>query len=143
MRAFLYDLLTTDAELQSLFGWTLEEAQDRVIPRQSEESINIPAPYIVYGLGNNTNEALAEDTDHTAHRQFFQVWIYDEGGDYGLIDDAIPVVKRILVNAHDTVSKVTTILWLETSAEFYNETYNKLFRYIRFQAIVSEGKRAA
>jgi len=35
-----------------------------------------------------------------------------------------------------------TIRYLETSAEFSNQTYNTIFRYIRFQAIIAKGAAA-
>lgn len=142
MRVWLYDTLTSSLELQTYLGGTLEKAQERVKPRQSESvisNLNLPKPFLIIGLGNNTNESLAEDQDHTAHRQFFQVWIHDEGASYQQIDDMIAVVKKLLTNQQDPASMVTTVHWLETSQEFANETYNTIFRYIRFQAIISKG----
>lgn len=139
MRAWLYDRLVTDPDLQLLWGMTQVELADRVAPRESGEQVRTEFPYLIYGLGTNTNEALADDDDHEAHRQFFQVWIHDSGGSFGLIDDTVPIVKRRLVNASDPASRVTTVRWLETSGEFSNNTYGSLFRYLRFQAIISRG----
>ena len=139
MRAWLFDRLTTDEALQTKLGADLAELQQRVRPREASETINIPKPYLIYGMGNNTNEDLAEDRDHEAHRQFFQIWIHDEGGDYSVIDEIVEIVKDRLQNASDAASKVTMVRWLETSGEFANETYNTLFRYVRFQAIISKG----
>jgi hypothetical protein len=146
MRAWLYDLVCSDEALWPLIG--VEDfagAELHVTPRRGEESINLPKPFLVYGLGNATNEELADDdaNDHEAERQFFQVWIHDEGGDYGLIEQIIPVVKRRLIGASDVNSKVVTIRYLETSAEFSNATYNTIFRYIRFQAIIAKSGAAA
>jgi len=143
MRAWLYDLLVGSAELQVAMGYSADRMSAQVMPRRSQETFNILKPFIVYGLGNNTNEDLAEDTDHEAHRQFFQIWIHDDGGDFGRIDDIIEVVKRLLTNASSPVDHVTQVRWLETSQEFNNETYNTLFRYVRFQAIISKGKAVA
>jgi hypothetical protein len=145
MRAFLFDLLTTDQELWPLIGvGTLEQAQEQIMPRQSQENILARRPFLVYGLGNATNEQLADDDagDHEAERQFFQVWIHDEGGSYNLIEDIIPVVKRRLIGASHPPSKLVTIRYLETSGEFSNQTYNTIFRYIRFQAIIAKGAAA-
>lgn len=102
-------------------------------------SVNSPKPYIVYGLGNDTNEDLSEDSLHEAHRQFFQVWIHDEGASYDQVDDMVEIVKSRLKNASDKNSRITTVRWLETSQEFSNETLNTIFRYVRFQAIISKG----
>lgn len=139
MRTFLYDTLTQSEELQAFLGGSLETAKDRVIPRRSESTVNVPKPFIVYGLGNSTNEALAEDEDHTAYRQFLQIWFHDEGGSYLQIDAMIEVVKKLLVGQRNTAAMVTNLHWLENSQEFSNETYNTIFRYARFQAIISKG----
>lgn len=141
MRAFLYDTLTQSTELQTELGAADAAAMaNRVTPRQAQETINLPKPFLVYGLGNDTNEDLAEDDDHEAHRQFFQIWIHDEGGDYTKIDDIVDIVKKLFHGASHAASKISQIRWLETSQEFANETYNTLFRYIRFQAIISKGE---
>lgn len=139
MRAWLYDHLTLDPIIQGFLGGTLLSAQSRIFPRESMLSVNAEKPYLVYGLGNDSNEDLSEDPGHEAHRQFFQIWIHDEGGSYDVIDDMIPVIKASLQNASDPASNVTTVRWLETSQEFSNETLNTIFRYIRFQAIISKG----
>jgi hypothetical protein len=139
MRAWLYDHLTTDPDLIGALRTDVNGILTRVMPRVSQDTINIPKPFLVYGLGNNTNEDLAEDNDHEAHRQFFQVWIHDEGGDYGLIDDMVEIVKGAFQGKNHPPSNVTQVRWLETSGEFANETYNTIFRYVRFQAIISKG----
>ena len=98
---------------------------------------------MVFGLGNSTSEALVDSTaldpnDKDAERQFFQVWVHDDSESYSLIDSIVEKVKRRLIGASSTEHKVLTITYLETSAEFNNETYNTLFRYIRFQAIKTQ-----
>lgn len=138
MRAWLYDTLTLDPELQSMLGG-VEGITKRVMPRRSQTTIEGPRPFLIFGLGNNTNEDLGDPTanDVEADRQFFQIWIHDEdSGSYALIDDFIPVLKRVLVGATSPPDRIMTIAWLETSQEFNNETYHTLFRYIRFQAIL-------
>lgn len=140
MRAWLYDRLTTDPNLWPYLGGEFD-IQRRVMPRRSQENILGPRPFIIYGLGNTSNEQLGDSTaqDHEAYRQFFQIWIHDEGGSYFDIDDIVEVVKKRLEGASDPISHLTTVIWLETSQEFNNETYNTLFRYIRFQGIISQG----
>lgn len=140
MRAWLYDHLTTDEALMAYIGATPETITGRVRPREASETINIEPPFLIYGLGNATNEDLAEADDHQAERQFFQVWVHDRGGSYDRIDDIIEIVKARLRNASDPASKVMQVRYLETSAEFGNETYNTIFRYIRFQAIIGSSK---
>ena len=140
MRTWLYDHLTSYEPLQAFLGGTLESAQERIFPRESQSSIPVSAPFLMFGLGNETNEDLAEDVDHCASRQFFQIWVHDRAGSYTTIDDIIPVVKNRLIMASHPPSLVSQVRYLETSAEFSNETYNTIFRYIRFQAIISKGK---
>lgn len=143
MRAWLYDHLTTDPELQGFFGGPVG-ILERVMPRRSQGNILVPKPFLIYGLGNSTNEQLGDSTatdeeELQAERQFFQVWIHDEGGSYLQIDDIVAQVKKRLTGASDVPSRVNTVIYLETSQEFNNETYNTIFRYIRFQAIISQG----
>lgn len=141
MRTWLYDRFISDAELQSMLGG-VEAIKTRVLPRRSQtNTVDAQRPFLMYGLGNNTNEALSDSTanDVEAHRQFLQIWIHDEdSGSYSLVDDFIPVIKRILVGASSPENRIMTIAWLETSQEFHNETYNTLFRYLRFQAILGK-----
>ena len=130
MRAWLYDLIRTDPALQSELSLTEAQLTARVVPRESQDDFNLPKPFFVYGMGNVTNEDLAEDDDHEAYRQFFQVWIHDEGGDFSLIDDCVEIIKRRLIGASNAAAMVTLVKWLETSGEFSNQTYNTNFRYI-------------
>lgn len=140
MRVWLYDTLTQDTELQGMLGG-VEGIKTRVIPRRSQTSIEVQSPFLIYGLGNNTNEGLGDPTanDVDAHRQFFQIWIEEEdSGSYAKIDEFIPVIKRLLTGASSPENNIMTIAWLENSQEFNNETYNTLFRYMRFQAILGK-----
>jgi hypothetical protein len=144
MRAWLFDKLATDPALTQLLGG-VEEAATRIVPRQSRKTLP-PAlegkrPFLVFGLGNSTAEQLMDSTDPRAvdaERQFFQVWIHDEGGSFVRIDQMVPLVKKALVGGHDSVSNLMTVIYLETSQEFNNETYGTIFRYIRFQAILAK-----
>lgn len=139
MRAWLYDRLTTSSELQTFLGGS-EEILARVVPRRSQGNIEVKRPFLVFGLGNSSSEELRDSTaqdlgDPDAERQFFQVWIHDESMSFVQIDDMVEAVKRRLIGASDTAARILTVRYLETSAEFSNETYNTIFRYIRFQAV--------
>ena len=143
MRAWLYDTLVQHEPLQMKMSLTEPLMREHVMPRFTRHTINLSSPFLVYGMGSNSNENLAEDPDHIAHRQFFQIWIHDRGADFGVIDDIVEILKDLLIGASDAASKVTTVRWLETSAEFNNESYGTIFRYVRFQAIISKGSVAA
>lgn len=138
MRVWLYDTLTQYMPIQDALGGPTS-VLERIMPRSSRTNINVPKPFMIYGLGNNTNEDLGEESDHEAHRQFFQIWIHDEGGDYSLIDSLIVDTKNALRGQSSPAHNVMAVHWLETSGEFNNETYNTLFRYVRFQAIIGKG----
>jgi hypothetical protein len=141
MRVFLYDTLTADTNLQVLYGG-VEGIKTRVVPRASQKTVNIPRPFIIYGLGNSTAERLVDPTDPDAkdpEGQFSQIWVHDESGDYSLIDDTLELIKAALVGKGDPAHNVLTTLYLETSQEFVNDTYNTIFRYARFQHIIAKG----
>lgn len=142
MRAWLYDQLTTDSALADLWDVPLAGMTQRVYPRESKLLVPSSAskPFLMYGLGQTSPEDLAEADDHEAYRQFLQIWVHDEGGDYDLIDRSIEVIKARLKNASHPASMVVTVFWLENSQEFANETYGTIFRYSRFQAILAKGK---
>jgi hypothetical protein len=144
MRAWLYDTLITSADLQSDLGG-VEGIKDRVTPRRSQDEIvTLDAPFLVFGLGNSTSMGLCDSTandpqDRDADHQFFQVWVHDKGGSYVKIDDIIDKVIRLLRGAQSSADGIVTVNYLETSAEFNNETYGTNFRYIRFQAVKMNG----
>jgi hypothetical protein len=143
MRAWLFDRLTTSAALHAWAGVPDTAAMlDRVTARRGKETINLPKPFLIYGLGNDTNEQLGDPTadDVQAHRQFFQVWLHDSGPSYSLVDDGVKLVKDLLQGASSPTHKIITVNWLETSQEFNNETYNTIFRYVRFQAIIANAQ---
>lgn len=139
MRTWLYDTLTSDPSLQSYLGGSLVTARTRVVPRESRTTISLPKPFLIYGLGNETNEDLSEDPQHSASRQFFQVWVHDEGASYIKIDEMVEAVKETLKVVSSYSSEVISTRWLETSQEFANQTYNTIYRYARFQAILGKG----
>lgn len=139
MRTWLFNTLTQSVALQSLLSYDLATMKTHVIPRRSEGNFNLTKPFIVLGIGNATNEDLAEDQDHVAYRQFIQIWVHDEGGSYVRIDSILAEIKKLLVGQSDAATNLTNLVWLETSQEFSNETYNTIFRYHRFQGIISKG----
>ena len=138
MRVWLYDILHNAPALQGYYN-NLPLVNLDVFPRESLHDTVQRKPFIVYGLGNDTNEQLSEDKNHKAHRQFFQIWIHDDGGDYTRIDDLVEIVVNLLQGQAAPSYDITNVHWLETRQEFSDQTFNTLFRYIRFQAIISKG----
>lgn len=114
---------------------------DRVYPRESFDSSVIGKPYLVFGLGNSTNDDIAEE-DYLAERQFFQIWVHDEmteyGGSYLKINQIIPLVKQRLIGAKSPAQGIITTKYLETSGEFSQQTMGTIFKYVRFQSIIGK-----
>lgn len=96
---------------------------------------NLPKPYIVYHIGNTSDEVLAEN--HSAARHFFQIYVYDHLGDLQRIDDIIKAVKKALVGRGSEAEKIITIRFLGTSQDLDDNTMGAAFRYARFQMIAS------
>lgn len=144
MRSWLYDQLTGHEPLREWAGAAdLATMKEHVTPRRAQLTINLPRPFVIYGLGNSTNEGLADDEQVKAERQFFQIWLHDEGATYNRIDDGVEIVKDLFRGAFSKPHNINAVRYLETSQEFNNETYNTIFRYIRFQAIIATAEGAA
>lgn len=138
MRAWLYDELTQCEELWPFYGGE-EAIKDRVIPRRAKQTINVSdGGFIVFGLGHLSEEGLSEDPDFEMGRQFFQIWVHDPGPSYHKVDDIIPIIKKLFRGRGEASLGINQVRYLETSQEFNNETYNTIFRYIRFQAIITK-----
>lgn len=131
-RHFIWHTLNTPA-VQALVGGP---GDPRIFAKKTMTSSKENHPYIVYKLGNDSDEDFSEDTSIT--RQFFQVWVHDyfdgDTADYDRIDDVITQVKRAFKNAGG-VQGIWTTRFLETSQDLNDETLNTIFRYARFQLI--------
>lgn len=134
MRALIYDTLVGSTALAQ----EIPNLASRVLPRKSQGTIEGTRPFIVYGLGNATEENLTDETadEGWAERQFFQIWVHDETRSFVKIDRIVSEIKKLFNGLAPGVGEVLVIRYLETSQEFGNETYNTNFRYIRFQAVM-------
>jgi hypothetical protein len=112
----------------------------RVFSKKTMTSSVEQHPYLVFKLGNNTNEELAETVD--ASRQFVQVFVHDfsdkETGDYTKIDEIIASLKTSLVNQSSAEDGVLTVIYLETSQDLNDDTLNTVMKYVRFQLVMKE-----
>lgn len=129
VREFIQTTLKTDTDLLANHG-------GRVFQGQSMRTADLTKPFLVHKFGNDTTEDLAE-VDVTPHRQFFSVWIYDEIGDYVRIDNMITEVKKALsALCNSPINGIITIRYLEASQDLEDQTFNAIFRYVRFQLIM-------
>jgi hypothetical protein len=126
-RSWLYGLLKNDSVLHSFHG-------GQVFQSSGMTTANLKKPYLVYHIGNDTSEQLAED--HPAHRIFFQVYIHDEPGDYQKIDDIGDRVKVLLLGQGSPSNQIINTRFLECSQDLSDETLRTIFRYLRFQWIL-------
>ena len=127
MRTWLHQTLKNDLPLIELFG-------DRFFQGESMRSSVVVKPFLVYTIGNATDVLLSEEPD-TPERQFFQIYIHDEGADYTRIDEGVKRVKKLLRHQQNAEAGIIDIIYLETSRDLDDVTMNTILRYIRFQAI--------
>lgn len=132
-RTWLYNKLTDPSAtvLRSQVGL-------RIFAKKGMQSSIETTPYIVFKLGNDTNESLAESLD--VHRQYFQIFVHDysdgEVGDYLRIDAIIKELKKLLHNASSAPDGVISVQYLETSQDLDDHTLGTVMKYMRFQSWV-------
>lgn len=124
-RTFVYSMLTTHAPLTALVG-------NRVYQQNSLLSAQTTKPYLVYTFGNNTDEGMGDPDSFRPGRQFGQVYIHDEPGDYSRIDDIVVALKNAFL-ATPPSGNVCGIQYLETSRDLDDSTLESIMRYVRFQ----------
>lgn len=136
-RTFLWKRLTSSAPLLALVGGA---TNPRIFAKKSMTSSREEHPFIVYKLGNETNEELSEESDIS--RQYLQIWVHDysdqQVSDYARIDRVLTEIRRTLKNAGSGKDGVWTTLYIETSQDLNDDTLNTVFRYARFLVIKEE-----
>lgn len=128
-RTWLYGKLTSTPQVGG-----------RVFAKKTMTSSIEQHPYMVFKLGNNTNEELAETVD--ASRQFIQIFVHDysdkDVADYTKIDEIIASLKTSLVNQSSSEDGILTVIYLETSQDLNDDTLNTVMKYVRFQLVMKE-----
>lgn len=138
MRTWLNQRILADGPLVALLELKPSEvAEDRVFSAGSLTSVSTPKPFIVHLMGNSTDAGLAEE-DADAQRQFWQIWVHDEPADYTRIDAIHERLKIIFKNAADPASWVQTTFHLERSRDFDDQVLGTIFKYARFQSILTK-----
>lgn len=130
VRQFVFETLKNDAVLRPLVA-------ERVFQGESLNHSTQVKPFLVYRLGNDTSELLAE-VDTTAHRQFLQVYVHDEPADYSRIDQMCDGVRGAFRAVNGSgVEGIYTVTYLETSRDLDDPVLATIFRYVRFQLVMS------
>lgn len=130
-RAWVHGRLRDDPDLAAVVG-------GRVIQQGAVLSAQAVKPYLVHHFGNNTDEGMYDEDSFKPNRQFLQVFIHCLQGDYGPIDDIMPLVKAALTGRDNRPASLIHVQYLETSQDLQDDQLQTYFRYMRFQLINSE-----
>ena len=95
----------------------------------------VPKPYLVHHFGNSTDEGMYDQDNFKPSRQFLQVFIHCPQGDYGPIDDIMPLVVEALTSRVGRPAQLIHVQYLETSQDLQDDLLQTYFRYMRFQLI--------
>jgi len=133
LKPWVYDLLTTDLELKEFFS-------EQVFALESLTSGKIKSfPYVMYGLGLDEAEDLAEEDDNTS-RQVLRIWVHDQrtakGASYKKVNEGIALLKLKLKNQRSPENGLILLRYLTTSEELSDEILKTVYRYIDFQAVM-------
>jgi len=130
MRRFLYETLNEYPPLRDVH-------EGRVF--QGESMLKAPQawPFLVYRMGNETDEQFSES--RMPKRHFFQVYIHDQPADYQQIDSVMALVRDAFKAAGSSPEdNIMQIVYLETSRDLDDPTLGTIMRYMRFQLILSD-----
>lgn len=129
LRIHIQNALSNYAPLTALIG-------DRVFSQGALLTAQITKPYVVHTMGNNTDEGMYDRDSFRPNRQFFQVYVHGDKGDYLMIDDVVPLVKEALIDTPVSGS-VIEVRYLETSQDLEDNILQTYMKYVRFQAALS------
>lgn len=132
LRTFITEVLRTDTALQEVFA-------SRVLAGQSIMTAQTPKPYIVVKLMNGIDEGFDDpDVVSRPHRQFFMIYLHNQRPSYVDLDDWCGLVKNAFrLRPTSSADRITWITFLEQSADFDDVTLDTVFRYLRFQAVMT------
>lgn len=132
LRTFITDVLKTDTGLQAVFS-------GRVIASQAMMTAQTPKPYIVTKMMNDLDEGFDDpDVPARPHRQFFMVYLHNERPSYVDLDDWCVLVKNAFrLRSSSSEDRITWITFIEQSADMDDVTLDTVFRYLRFQAVMT------
>lgn len=134
VRQWLYE---TIKDYPALFAFH----NGRVLQGESLTTAQVQKPYLVYRLGNDTDENLGGEgaTDPQPHRTFFQVYVHDTPGDYDQIDAIITELKNAFRAAGGSPANgILAVRYLEVSRDLDDQTLGTILRYVRFQFVLTK-----
>lgn len=107
---------------------------ERMFQGESLLTAQIEKPFLVFRMGNRTNEELAEDMPGVG-RQFLSIYLHDVPADYSQIDRMEMAVIHGLNLASSEPDSIITTRYLETSRDLDDQALKTIYRYLRFQLI--------
>lgn len=132
LRQFVASVLKGDTSI-------LAATQGRIFSGQSVMTAQQAKPYIVVKLMNDLDEGFDDpDVQARPHRQFFMVYIHDERPSYINLDGYCDLVKKAFrLNPSSSQDRIVWTTFIEQSADFDDVSLDTVFRYLRFQAVMT------
>lgn len=130
VRAWVHSRLVNDTNLAIVIG-------GRVWQQGAVLTAKAAKPYVVHHFGNNTDEGMYDEDSYQPNRQFLQVFMHAEQGDFGPLDDLMPLVKAALLSRVGRPTELIHVQYLETSQDLTDDLLQTYFRYMRFQLILA------
>lgn len=130
VRTWIHSQLSTDVPLTAVVHGNVWQ-QGAVLSAQTGK------PYLVHHFGNNTDEGMYDEDDFQPNRQFLQIFIHCSQGDYGPVDDIMPLVRAAMMSRAGRPSDLIHVQYLETSQDLQDDALQTYFRYMRFQLILA------
>jgi hypothetical protein len=132
LRTFLSSVLKTDTALAQVFN-------ARVYADQSVMTAQTVKPYIIFKLMNDLDEGFDDpDVQARPHRQFVMVYVHGERPSYTDLDDYCALVKDAFrLRPSSSEDRITWMTFIEQSADFDDVSLDTVFRYLRFQAVMT------
>lgn len=117
--------MIADAEVLAVFSD--EEGNIHIYEASSLNEVPGHRPFATYRM--HTDFPLERGL---ARREYSQVWVNDDPGDYLRIDDALNKIRRAVEGwpSHDDFLEAR---WIETGVDLKDDVMGTINRYIRFQ----------
>lgn len=115
---------------------TVTATNSRVFQQGSIITAQAIKPYLVYHFGNAPDEGMYDEDSFQPMRQYIQVYIHVDQGDYAPVDDIAAAVKAALLSGSKPANLIH-VQYLETSQDLQDDLLQTFFRYIRFQLILA------
>jgi hypothetical protein len=133
LKPWLYDTLTNEPDLVTTFN-------KQVFAIESLTSSRVESfPYLIYALGLDEAENLAEEDDNFS-RQQVRIWVHDnrtaKGASYTRVNAGIALLKWKLKNSRSAENGLVLLRYVSTSEELSDEALKTVYRYIDFEAVM-------